>query len=307
MREGRSASIHSQVGLLLLLMATAGCGGAAGSPSADATTSQTPSTASASPGPSTPASPAISDLEAELVTTGRLTYCTNLRPGRMGFRDENGEPAGVNIELAQAIAVRLGLEAEIRETPFEDLIDEVVDGTCDMSISSQHITQTRLEAIDMLPYTQGVQHVVVQAGNPAGIVQLNDLCGRVLAVQTGSTHVDLVLGQGDHSGAGIDRECAGAGQPNVDLRKFDNDADAIEALADGIADAYIGSDFIAADRPAEFELATPLPPTRNGIGLPKDHPALKAAVDGALQAMIDDGSYQAILEQFGVGDNSIAN
>ena len=303
MREGRSASIHSQVGLLLLVIVTAGCGGTA-SPSADATTTQTASTG---PGSSREPSPGASGLEAELVTAGRLTYCTNLRPGRMGFRDENGEPAGVNIELAQEIAVRLGLEPEIRETPFEDLIDDVADGTCDMSISSQHITQTRLARIDMLPYTQGVQHVVVQAGNPAGIVQLTDLCGKVLAVQTGSTHVDLVLGQGDHSGAGIDRDCVAASQPKVDLSEFDDDADAIEALADGSADAYIGSDTITVDRPTEFDLATALPPIRNGIGLPKDHPALQAAVHGAFQAMIDDGSYQAILEQFGVGDNSIAN
>ncbi|MDP9467366.1 MAG: transporter substrate-binding domain-containing protein [Chloroflexota bacterium] len=304
MREGRSASIHSRVGLLLVVMVTAGCGGTVGSPSADASATQT---ASIGPGRSTEPSPGASGLEAELVTAGRLTYCTNLRPGRMGFLDENGEPAGVNIELAQEIAVRLGLEAEIRETPFEDLIDDVADGACDMSISSQHITQTRLGRIDMLPYTQGVQHVVVQAGNPAGIVQLTDLCGKILAVQTGSTHVDLVLGQGDHSGAGIDRDCAAAGQPKVDLLEFDDDADAIEALADGSADAYIGSDTITVDRPAEFDLATPLPPIRNGIGLPKDHPALQAAVGGVFQAMIDDGTYQAILEQFGVGDNSIAN
>ena len=158
----------------------------------------------------------------------------------------------------------------------------------------------------MLPYAQGTQHVVVRAGNPAGIVGLTDLCGKVLAVQTGSTHVDLVLGQGDHAGAGIDRDCASGGKPKVDLRTFDDDAAAVAALAGGTADAYIGSDFIALDRPKEFELATALPPVRNGIGLPKDHPALWAAVDGALQAMIGDGTYLAILKKWGVAGLSIA-
>jgi polar amino acid transport system substrate-binding protein len=157
-----------------------------------------------------------------------------------------------------------------------------------------------------VPYTQGVQHVVVRAGNPAGIVRLTDLCGKTLAVQTGSTHVDLVLGQGDHSGAGIDRDCAAASQAKVDLREFEVDAEAIDALAKGTADAYIGSDFIALDRPTEFDLATALPPIRNGIGLPKDHPAVGAAVEGAFQAMIADGTYETILEKFGVANLSIA-
>lgn len=318
MREARTAPQRARLGTLLLALLIAGCGGTASSPTPNAAATQAAASPSAvaspsdeaSPAaaasPSAPASPAGSGLEAQLVTPGRFTYCANLRPGRMGFRDESGKPAGVNIEIAVEIARRLGLAAEIRETPFEALIDAVAGGLCDISISAQIITRTRLERIDMLPYIQGIQHVVVRAGNPAGIVGLTDLCGKVLAVQTGSTHVDLVLGQGDHTGAGIDRDCAAAARPKVDLRQFDDDADAIEALAGGTANAYIGSDFVAIDRPTEFELATALPPIRNGIGLSKDHPALRAAVDAAFQAMIADGTYKAILERFGVGSLSIA-
>lgn len=291
--------------ILVLAILVAGCGGTAPSPSPTSVSTPAPP-ASVAPATTAP-SAAPAGLEAELVTAGTFTYCANLRPGRMGFRDESGEPAGVNIEIAIEIAKRLNLEPQIRETPFEELIDAVATGVCDISISSQHITQTRLERIDMLPYTQGTQHVVVQAGNPAGIRVLTDLCGKVLAVQTGSTHVDLVLGQGDHSGKGINRDCAAAGRPNVDLRQFDDDADAIAALDEGTAQGYIGSDFIAIDRPSEFELATELPPTRNGIGVPKDHSALRAAVEDAFQAMIDDGTYLRILEKFGVAAQSIAN
>jgi polar amino acid transport system substrate-binding protein len=306
-----------RLGAIPLALLIAACGGAAPSLSPNAAVTPAAPTESAGAGPTTDPStspseaaspgPVGSGLEAELVTAGRLTYCTNLRPGRMGFLDATGKPAGVNIELAQEFARRLGLEAEIRETPFEELIDAVAGGLCDISISSQHVTQTRLQRIDMLPYTQGTQHVIVRTGNPAGIRQLTDLCGRILVVQTGSTHADLVLGQGDHVGAGIDKDCTAADRPNVDLRQFDDDADAIEALAKGTADAYIGSDFITVDRSSEFELATALPPTRNGIGLPKDHPALRAAIEGAFQAAIDDGTYLAILDRFGVADVSIAN
>lgn len=313
MQVGWSASKGSRLHMMVLVVLIAGCGGTSLSPSPNEATTQTGPAASASASPSAAASrsaaatQSATGLEVELVVPGRLIFCTNLRPGRMGFKDENGKPAGVNIEIAQEIARRLGLESETRETPFEALIDDVAGGMCDMSISAQHITKARLERIDMLPYAQGIQHVVVRTGNPAGIVRLTDLCGKVLAVQTGSTHVDLVLGQGDHTGAGIDRDCAAAGQAKVDLREFADDGEAAESLASGKADAYIGSDFVAIDRPAEFELATALPPIRNGIGLAKDHPALRAAVEDAFQAMIGDGTYQAILERFGVGNLSIAN
>ncbi|MDQ6793969.1 MAG: transporter substrate-binding domain-containing protein [Chloroflexota bacterium] len=312
MRQRWTTPRRPAIGALLTALLIAGCGGAVPVPSSTldaAATQATPSveaspSAVASPSPS--ASPAASGLAAELVTAGRFTYCVNLRPGPMSFRDDSGKPAGVDIEIAQEIARRLGLTPGIKEMPFAALIDAVAGGQCDISISAQHITSTRLQRIDMLPYAQGTQHVVVRAGNPAGIVVLTDLCGKVLAVQTGSTHVDLVLGQGDHAGAGIDRDCASAGKPKVDLRTFDDDAAAVAALAAGTADAYIGSDFVAIDRPKEFQLATALPPVRNGIGLPKDHPALRAAVDGALQAMIGDRTYLVILKRWGVEGLSIA-
>lgn len=312
MRQGWTTPTRSVLGALLPLLMMVGCGGAAPatSSSPDAAATQAAPSASASPSneprPSAEASPSASGLDAELVTAGRFTYCANLRPGPMSFRDDSGKPAGVDIDIAMEMARRLRLAPEIKEMPFESLIDAVAGGQCDISISAQHITNTRLQRIDMLPYAQGTQHVVVRAGNPAGIVGLTDLCGKVLAVQTGSTHVDLVLGQGDHAGAGIDRDCASGGKPKVDLRTFDDDAAAVAALAGGTADAYIGSDFIAIDRPKEFQLATALPPVRNGIGLPKDHPALRAAVDGALQAMIGDGTYLAILKKWGVAGLSIA-
>ena len=296
-----------------MAIVVAGCGGGAASATPDLAATNPGTTASAADASRAPTSPSqrasavLDGIQAELAAPGRLTYCANLRPGRMGFLDDESKPAGVNIELAEEIASRLGLAPEFRETPFEELIDAVATGACDMSISSQHITQTRLEAIDMLPYAQGVQHLVVRKGNPAGIASLPDLCGKVLAVQTGSTHVDLVLGQGDHSGAGIDRECAAAGQPKVDLREFDDDGEAAEALARGDADAYIGSDFVAIDRPNDFELSIALPPIRNGIGLSKDSPVLEGAVDQALEAMVGDGTYRAILDKFGVGNLSIAD
>lgn len=163
------------------------------------------------------------ELDAELASSGQLVSCTDIRDTVMSSLDEAGRPIGVNIELGEEIAARLGLEPQIRDTAFESLIDAVEDGACDISISSQHITRARLERIEMIPITQGTQHVIVQVGNPAGIGTLTDLCGKALAVQDGSTHVDLIRGLGDHEGAGLDAECQSIGLPSVDLRTFEAD------------------------------------------------------------------------------------
>jgi polar amino acid transport system substrate-binding protein len=253
------------------------------------------------------ARPAGTGLHAELASVGHLVSCTDIRGTPMSSFDEDGRPIGVNVELGEAIAGRLGLEPEIRDTVFETLIDALEDGTCDITLSSQHITSARLERIEMVPVSQGTQHVIVRVGDAAGIDALTDLCGKVLAVQSGSTHVDLVRGLGDHAGAGLDAECQALGLPAVDLRLYDADQDAVEALATGDADAYIGSDFVTVDRPAEFELSVTLPPTRNGIGVAKGKPLLLAGIQGALASMIDDGTYLAILEKYGAEDISIAD
>jgi polar amino acid transport system substrate-binding protein len=183
---------------------------------------------------------------------------------------------------------------------FETLIDEVSGGRCDISVSGQIITRSRLERIAMIPYLQGVQHVVVREGNPTGVTTLLDLCGQVLAVQSGTTHVDLVLGEGDQAGSGLNQQCAAAGRSDVDLRQFTEADQAVDALESGEADAYIGNDFVIIERPGLFELAADLPPIRLGIGVGITKPQLQAAVEKAIAGMTADGTYARILETYDV-------
>ena len=77
-------------------------------------------------------------------------------------------------------------------------------------------------------------------------------------------------------------------------------AEAEDALAGGEVDAYSGNDFVAVERPADFALSAELPPIRNGIGFRKDAEALGAGIRVALDAMIEDGIYLAILERYDV-------
>ena len=157
----------------------------------------------------------------------------------------------------------------------------------------------------MIPYRQGTPHVIVRAGEPDTIDDILDLCGRTLAVVSGTVHVDMVRGGGAYAGRGLDEQCAAVGRPGIDLREHPDQASAEVALASGEVQAYIGNDFIVQDRPDSFALSVELLPTRNGIGHRLEAPALDAAIRAALGTMIDDGSYLAILDRYGVSHVAI--
>ncbi len=262
-------------------------------------------TAQPTEGPASPSAPAA-DLADQLIQPGQLTVCSAFPRTRFAERDAQGHPFGVDIDIGLAIAERLGLEPVIAELPFEDLIDAVDDGRCDVTISGHFITQARLERIDLIPYREGSVNVVVRAGNPLGIEQLTDLCGKTAAIVAGTIYFDIVRGLGDYTDDGIDQLCAQAGRPPVDLTEYATEADAEEAFAGGDADAFIGNEAIAIDRPSEFELSpAALPKLRNGIGHRLGAATLDEALRAALRELIGDGTYAAVLERYGVSGIAI--
>lgn len=253
-----------------------------GTPGATATPSPTVA-ATTSPG---------AGFRNELLDPTLLTICTPFDRVRFAERDASGRPYGVDVEIGQDLATRLGLEPFIQDVAFELLIEEIRQGRCDVTIGGQFITDARLALIDMIPYRQGTQHVIVVAGNPLGIETLSDLCGRTVAIVAGTIHVDIL--------ADVSGDCAAAGQPAVQAAEYEDEADAEDALESGDADAYMGNDFITVERPEDFELSAALPPLRNGIGHRLGLVSLDAALRGALRSMINDGSYDAILEKYDV-------
>ena len=257
-----------------------------------------PGTPAPSESPTSPAPSATGkDLSGELIQAGVLKICTSFGRPRFAEFDAQGQPGGVDVEIGLALADELALAPELVDTLFDELIPAVTGGDCDISIGGQFITGGRLEQIAMIPYREGAPHVIVAPGNPLGIGQLTDLCGRRFAVVAATVYVDLVRGVGDFVGEGVDEQCASSGREAVDVLEFDDQQAAEEALADGEADAYAGNDFVTVERPTEFELSFELPPFRNGIGLRLTATTLDASLRAALRAIIADGSYLEILEK----------
>jgi polar amino acid transport system substrate-binding protein len=256
------------------------------------------------------ASPVASVPKDQLVVAGNLFACIDIPyPPQESF-DDQGNPIGSDVDIATEIANRLGLKLKVENTVFDVIIPALTGGKCDIIISAQNINADRLKQVDMIPYFKAGQSFVVAKGNPKGIKTKADLCGKVIAVEKGTTELDFLQGTSDYKGAGLSDGCVKDGKPAITVKQFDKDNDALLALQSGTADAYF------ADSPAagyyvekhgdQFQLSgLTLEVALEGISVAKTNTKLRDAVKTALLSMISDGKYLAILEKWGLKDSAV--
>jgi polar amino acid transport system substrate-binding protein len=294
------------IGLVAALLLLAACQSAASpSPSSGGTVSSGPS-----PSAAAVASPVASVPADQLAFAGILTTCIDIPYPPQEFFDNQGNPTGSDVDIANEIAKRLGLASRIENSVFSTIIEAVTGGKCDIIVSAQNITTDRLKQVNMVPYFKAGQAFVVAKGNPAGIKAELDLCGKKVAAETGTTEVDYVNGTGDYKGGGLNKKCADAGKATVTMNEFEKDTDALLALSAGQVDAYFADSptagYYTVQQPDQFELSgVTVEIADEGISVPKDKPELGAAVVTALTSMINDGKYADILKTYGLEDGAV--
>jgi polar amino acid transport system substrate-binding protein len=226
------------------------------------------------------------------------------------FFDDQGKAIGSDIEIGEEIARRLALEPEIVNSVFDTIIPALTGGKCDIIISAQNITAARKKQVDMITYFQAGQAFVVAKGNPQNIKTQQDLCGKAIAVEAGTTMFDYLNGTGDYEAQGLSEQCTKAGKPKINIKTFPKDSDALLALQGGQVDAYFADSPVAGyyvvQHPEAFELSgLTLGVTKEGISVDKDHPELRAAVQRALSQMVNDGTYLKILQKYGLESGNV--
>jgi polar amino acid transport system substrate-binding protein len=294
-----------------IALAVAACGSSSTTTPSAAPATQAPSAAPVTAGPS--AGPAVvATIPADLLLfPDKLVVCSDMPYPPQEYFDSNGNPIGSDIEIAQGIAARLGLTAQVVNSVFDTIIPALTGGKCDIILSAQNINPERLGQVDMIPYFQAGQAFLVQAGNPENIQVATDLCGKKIAAEAGTTMLDYLGATGSYLSSGLPKVCSDAGKPAPDPKPFQKDPDALAALQAGTADAYF-SDLpvvigYAEAQPTQFMVA-PVPqidPALEGISVAKSatagqHTAIYDAVKTALLAMMSDGSYLQILTKYQV-------
>lgn len=238
------------------------------------------------------------------IESGNVTLGTKFDQPGLGLREPDGSMTGLDVDVAtyvvNSIAAENGWEEptiDWRETPSAQRETLIQNGEVDMITATYSINPGRSESVNFGgPYLLTHQALLVQESN-SEINGLEDLEGKILCSVTGSTPAQTV------------KEAL----PTVQLQEYDTYSSCTEALRQGNVDAMTTDATIlngySAQSPGNFrvvELEQDGEPFTNeyyGIGLAKDDTEGTDAINTALEAMFDDGSYdQFISDNLGEGD-----
>jgi len=230
------------------------------------------------------ATPSTSAFAIVSPTPPNITPPTNLvRPGTITFLSdttyppqESTDPAtqqavGFDIDIAQAIAAKMGLSATIQKTDSPQIVGALLAKKGDAIISALQITPDLERQVALVAYFRAGQAILVRKGNPSGIGGLTDLCGKNVSVQVQSPEENTV----DEA----------------------NDA----ALDDSPVAAYF-----VKQTPDQLELAGgPFKTNPEGIAIDPKNGELLKAIQQAMMAIYQDGSYRQILTKWNLLDGEI--
>jgi len=187
-----------------------------------------------------------------------------------------------------------------------DLVAQLTQGApADVFASADEANMTKLTAAgnnqgDPVVFATNQLEIIVAKGNPKGIQSLDDFCGKTIALQRGTTQDDVATAQ--------QAKCKTAGKP-LKVLKFDTDPEALLQIKQGRAVADM-NDFPVAAYTAKtdggFEVVgEQIGAGPYGIAVPKDQTQLRDAIQKAVQALIDNGEYAAIVDKWQVKQGSL--
>lgn len=225
-------------------------------------------------------------------TEGVLVMATNATFPPYEFV-EGGEYAGIDVEIAEKIAEKLGMTLEIKDVEFGSIVGGVQTGKFDMGMAGMTVTEERLQSVNFsTSYATGIQVVIV--AEDSAITSLDDLKG------DGSMKFGV---QQDTTGdiyASSSVEDGGYGEENV--IRYKTGADAVQALKAGKVDAVIIDNEPAKSFVASVEglkiLDAEWAVEDYAIAIAKENTALLDAVNGALAALEADGTIDAIIAKY---------
>ena len=262
-----------------MMMSLAACGSSASSApaSSEAVSSEAVSSEAAS----------SSETAAELttVTPGKLTMSTNAAFPPYESTDDNGNFVGIDIDVAAAIADKLGLELQVDDMDFDAALLAAQNGKSDLVMAGVTVTEDRQLVMDFSDsYATGIQSIIVK--EDSDIATPDDLADKMIGTQRGTTgYIYCSDDFGDEH-----------------VTPYDDGLTAVQALVNGQVDAVVidnapAKEFVEAN-PGLKILDTAYAEEDYAIGVAKGNTAMLNAINGALEELKNDGTLQAIVDKY---------
>ena len=267
-------SVLMAAAMLVGVLSLAGCGGNGGETTTDPAVDADNSAATNEP---------AGDLTT--VTAGKLTMSTNAQFPPYEMVADDGSFEGIDIEVADAIAKKLGLELQVDDMDFDAALLAAQNGKSDMVMAGVTVTDERLKVMDFSDtYAEGIQSIIVP--EDSDIATADDLSGKAIGTQRGTTGYLYCTDD--------------FGEENVIA--YDDGLTAVQALNNGQVDAVVidnapAQEFVAAN-PGLKILDTAYAQEDYAIGVAKGNTQLLDAINGALEELQADGTLQAIVDKY---------
>ncbi|MDO4748391.1 MAG: transporter substrate-binding domain-containing protein [Eubacteriales bacterium] len=231
------------------------------------------------------------DTETETADTNdttaeELIMGTNAYFPPYEYYDADGTTiVGIDAEIAQAVADKLGMKLTIKDMDFDSLLTAVQTGSVDIVFAGLTVTEERQQAVDFtVTYATGIQVIIVP--NDSDIASVDDLAGKTIGVQAGTTG---------------DIYCTGDyGQDSV--KQFQNGALAVAALQNGQVDCVVidnepAKSFVEANEGLKI-LDTEYITEDYAAAISKDNADLTTKVNNAMEELKADGTIDAIIAKY---------
>ena len=270
-----------------MMMSLAACGSSASSASSEAVSSEAASSEVAS---SAASSEAASAAELTTVTPGKLTMSTNAAFPPYESTDDNGNFVGIDIDVATAIAEKLGLELQVDDMDFDAALLAAQNGKSDLVMAGVTVTEDRQLVMDFSDsYATGIQSIIVK--EDSDVATPDDLADKMIGTQRGTTGYIYCSDTVENGGYGEDHVTA-----------YDDGATAVQALINGQVDAVVidnapAQEYVKAN-PGLKILDTEFTNEDYAIGVAKGNTAMLDAINGALEELKNDGTLQAIIDKY---------
>jgi polar amino acid transport system substrate-binding protein len=212
-------------------------------------------------------------------------------------------PAGLDIDLADAVAKVLGVRLDRQEASFESILPALGSGKYDVGTGNFGVTTERLKRIDFVTYINDGQGFAVKKGGTAlkgKVTDLTQLCGLIIGTGAGTTFEATLEAE-----KGV---CAEAGEKPYDVKVYSEDAAIVTALQQGRIDVVMstinGLRHQASQPAANTTFLGEYRRLDVGFAFEKGSPLTKA-FQAAVNELIEDGTYAEILDKWGTTASAI--
>jgi len=233
---------------------------------------------------------------------GTLRLSVNAIYPPMEYKDPATDKlAGLDIDLGEALAAKLGLKIAWQESAFEQLIPSLQTGRTDFILSGLSDLPARRETMDFIDYMRSGAQFYTLAASAARVPA--DLCGKRVGTSRSTSFPAQIRTWSAAS-------CEGVGKPAIEVVAAESTVDARSQLKQGRVDAAVqGSETIPYAMKLEPGVFRPVgesfTTTYQGMAFRKTEPGFRDAVADALAALIADGTYGRIMAKWELPGNAV--